>query len=140
MATPNAVDAAFYKQVHRLVSKRLEAGDGDRDKQRRGARCVQRIAPCLDGRMPELAAFREVECQDLSAGGFSYLWPEPSQAETLAVELGVAPVLIYVTAHVVHVSEIRLGADVKFLVRCRFIGRLAPESAMPPRCAATRMP
>ena len=77
MATPNAVDAAFYKQVHRLVSKRLEAGDGDRDKQRRGARCVQRIAPCLDGQMPEMAEFQEVDCQDLSAGGFSYLWPEP---------------------------------------------------------------
>jgi len=130
MATPNGVDAAFYKQVHRLVSKRVQTGDANREKQRRGARCVQRIAACLDGRMPELVAFQEVECQDLSAGGFSYLWTEPTQAETLAVELGVAPVLFYVTARVVHVSEIRLGADVRFLVRCRFIGRLTPEEAL----------
>jgi hypothetical protein len=129
MAIINSVDAGFYKQVHRSISKKLQAGDGRRDTQRRGRRCVQRIAPCVDGRMPTLAAFREVECQDLSAGGFSYLLSEPPDAETLAVELGVPPVLIYVTARVINVSEIWQGGETMFLVGCRFTGRLTPDEA-----------
>ncbi|HEV3003652.1 MAG TPA: PilZ domain-containing protein [Pirellulales bacterium] len=130
MAMQKGVDAAFYKQVHRHISQALENGDERRNERHRGARCIQRIAPCVDGRLPVLAAFREVECQDLSAGGFTCLLPEPPEIETMAVELGAPPVLIYVTARVVHVSESRLGEEIKYLVGCRFTGRLDSNEAV----------
>lgn len=76
--------------------------------------------------MPSLSQFRDVECQDLSAGGFSYVAVEPPECETLAVELGKAPVLIYVTARIVHISETLAGAETRFLIGCRFTGRLGP--------------
>ncbi|HUY90692.1 MAG TPA: hypothetical protein VMV10_18300 [Pirellulales bacterium] len=84
----DASDSSFYKQVHRLIAKRLSEDANRRGPQRRNYRCVQRLAACTGEQVPELAEFREVVCQDLSAGGFSYLSTATPETETLAVELG----------------------------------------------------
>jgi hypothetical protein len=125
-AMADAGDSSFYKQVHRLIAKRLSEESNRRGRERRSYRCIQRLAPCTGDQVPAMSEFREVVCQDLSAGGFSYLCSTPPEADTLAVELGKAPVLIYVTACVVHVSEVRSGGERQFLVGCRFTGRLGP--------------
>lgn len=124
----DAGDSSFYKQVHRLIAKRLSEDSNRRGPRRSNYRCIQRLAPCTGDQVPGMSEFQEVVCQDLSAGGFSYLASAPPDTETLAVELGKAPVLIYVTACVVHVSEIRSGAERQYLVGCRFTGRLGPLS------------
>lgn len=120
----DAGDSSFYKQVHRLIATRLSEDANRRGRQRRSYRCIQRLAPCTGDQVPELSEFREVVCQDLSAGGFSYLSSSTPDTETLAVELGRAPVLIYVTARVIHVSEVRSDGERQYLIGCRFTGRL----------------
>lgn len=120
----DAGDSSFYKQVHRLIAKRLNEDANRRGRQRCSYRCIQRLAPCSGDQVPELSEFREVVCQDLSAGGFSYLSDVTPATETLAVELGQAPVLIYVTARVIHVSEVRTDGERQYLIGCRFTGRL----------------
>jgi len=122
-------DSSFYKQVHRLIATRLNEDVNRRGRERRSYRCVQRLAPCTGEQVPSMSEFREVVCQDLSAGGFSYISSEAPDAETLVVELGKAPVLIYVTACVVHVSEVLTEAERQFLIGCRFTGRLGPLAA-----------
>ena len=119
---PRYEDAAFYKDVHRLITRQLNADrrGGDRN----AYRCVQRIAPLIGEQLPPLSQFCEVKCQDLSPGGFSFVCDAPPEYENYAVELGKPPVLIYVTARVVHVSELRQGSRVQFLAGCRFTGRL----------------
>lgn len=131
----DAGDTSIYKQVHRLIAARLSEDRNRRGKQRRGYRCIQRLAPCADEQVPGLAEFRDVECQDLSAGGFSFLADTAPACEMLAVELGKAPVLIYVMARVVHISENWSGAERKILVGCRFTGRLARTPADGPGAA-----
>ncbi|HVX12811.1 MAG TPA: PilZ domain-containing protein [Pirellulales bacterium] len=119
---PRYEDVAFYKDVHRLITRHMQ---GDRRAGDRSAyRCVQRIAPLIGEQVPPLADFYEVKCQDLSPGGFSFTCDTPPDYENYAVELGKSPVLIYVTARVVHVSELRQAQRVQFLAGCRFTGRL----------------
>ncbi|HQU46709.1 MAG: hypothetical protein B7Z73_12320 [Planctomycetia bacterium 21-64-5] len=119
---PRHEDVAFYKEVHRLIARELHSDrrGGDRN----AYRCVQRLAPLIGERVPPLSEFEEVRCQDLSPGGFSFVCDAPPEQEDYAVELGRAPVLIYVTARVVHVSEVRVGSRVQYLAGCRFTGRL----------------
>lgn len=119
---PRHEDVAFYKEVHRLIAKQLHGNrrTGDRS----AYQCVQRIAPLVGDELPPLSEFKEVRCQDLSPGGFSFACDTPPDDEKYAVELGRAPVLIYVTARVVHVSEIRIDSRVQYLAGCRFTGRL----------------
>ena len=119
---PRFEDVAFYKDVHRLITWQLQSDrrGGDRS----AYRCVQRIAPLIGDQLPPLADFYEVKCQDLSPGGFSFVCDAPPEHELYAVELGKSPVLIYVTAQMVHVSELRHGQRVQFLAGCRFTGRL----------------
>ena len=115
-------DLAFYKEVHRLIARHLhpDRRGGDRN----AYRCVQRLAPLIGEQVPPLSEFKEVKCQDLSPGGFSFLCDSPPEYESYAVELGKAPVLIYVTARILHISEVRQGLRVQFLAGCRFTGRL----------------
>lgn len=126
MAVPRDDDVAFYKEVHRLLRAR-QRGDNRRNRDRKTYQCIQRLAPLVTGHTPALAEFQEVKCQDLSPGGFSFLCAQPPEHETYVVELGKPPVLIYVTARVVHVSELRADSLVQFLVGCRFTGRLPAE-------------
>ena len=131
MAIPRDDDVAFYKQVHRLL-RAGQRGENRRNRDRKTYQCAQRLAPLVSGHTPPLSDFCEVKCQDLSPGGFSFLASQPPEHETYVVELGKPPVLIYVTARVVHVSELRVGSQVQFLVGCRFTGRVPAEGGMAP--------
>lgn len=123
MATLRKDDVAFYKDVHRFIAQRVASTSDRRDRDRNSFQCVQRLAPLTGDELPPMAAFEEVKCQDLSPGGFSFLSPTAPEHEDYVVELGKSPVLIYVTARVVHVSELRLRSKSQYLVGCRFTGR-----------------
>jgi hypothetical protein len=123
MATLRKDDVAFYKDVHRFIAQRLSCNSARRNRGRNSFDCVQRLAPLSSDELPPMAAFEDVKCQDLSPGGFSFLSAIAPEHEDYVVELGKSPVLIYVTARVVHVSELRLRSQSQYLVGCRFTGR-----------------
>lgn len=85
---------------------------------------TQFIAPCLKGRLPTPGAFREVHCVDVSSAGFSYLTEAFPDTDSLVVEFGVPPSLIYLSARVVHCTRLSEKGDTQYKIGCRFTGRL----------------
>ena len=60
----------------------------------------QRIAPMRSGRFPSPGDFFEVDCYDISAGGFSFFLDREPDFDTLAVELGTPPRQSFLAARV----------------------------------------
>ena len=83
----------------------------------------QMIAPIIGNKLPDLDQFFPVMCNDISAGGFSFLIHQPLPANGLVVALGVAPQVSYLTAKVVHVNRIDFQGRKMFLVGCCYTGR-----------------
>jgi PAS domain S-box-containing protein len=85
----------------------------------------QRIAPILDGRLPDDDEFVQIQCNDIAAGGFSFISTKPMQSDMLVVALGTPPRLTYLTAQVAHVTRIERDGERMYLVGCSYIGRVA---------------
>ena len=85
----------------------------------------QRIAPILDGRLPDDEEFVQIQCNDIAAGGFSFISAKPMQSDMLVVALGTPPRLTYLTAQVAHVTRIERDGNRMYLVGCSYIGRIA---------------
>ena len=83
----------------------------------------QMIAPLIGNKLPELDQFFPVMCNDISAGGFSFLIHQPLPTKGLVVALGVAPQVSYLTARVVHVSRVDYQGHKMFLIGCCYTGR-----------------
>ena len=62
----------------------------------------QRIAPVIEGKLPAHDEFEEVNCRDISAGGFSYFTPLKPDFKEIVVALGFPPSLTYLSADVMH--------------------------------------
>ncbi len=103
------IDATFYRLIHQLSSMSSTGENAERRAQeRRPFATWQRIAP-YDGRgCPEESQFFEVQCHDLTQGGFSFLLARRPTFTSLVVEFGTAPDLIYVAAQVLRVSRVLL--------------------------------
>lgn len=84
----------------------------------------QSIAPVIQGAMPPKSAFVEIECNDIAAGGFSFLSPQPPPSNSLIVALGVAPKLTYLKAEIVHVRRVQNEGRSMYLIGCSYIGRV----------------
>lgn len=95
-----------------------------RRKPRRAYPYLQRLAPVVDDQMPDPKQFVDVECHDISSGGFSFLFPYPFPSDSLVVELGVPPKLTYLMAQVAHVTRTTLGNATYYLIGCNYTGRL----------------
>jgi hypothetical protein len=80
----------------------------------------QRLAPCIDGRIPSLAEFVEVQCEDLSAGGFSCLLEFRPNFEHLAVALGAPDHPWLRTARIKNCAEVIDGGRRLFRIGCVF--------------------
>jgi PAS domain S-box-containing protein len=91
---------------------------------RRAYRYRQSIAPVDDSMMPMPKAFFEVECWDISACGLSFLMDRLPDFETLVVALGRAPALSHFTARVMRVARVEQNEQTRYLVGCRFLGRV----------------
>jgi hypothetical protein len=91
---------------------------------RRAFRYRQLIAPMRDGCLPSRNHFVEVECRDISAGGIALVLSEPPDFEDLVVALGKPPDESHFTSKVVRVEELEERGGTRYLVGCRFTGRV----------------
>ncbi|MDZ7618139.1 MAG: hypothetical protein U1E05_14130 [Patescibacteria group bacterium] len=142
------IDASFYNLVHQLS---VMGGNSpvDRRRQRRSRFvATQRIALRRAPGIPDEAEFIEVQCHDLTRGGFSFLLPSKPSFHFLVVAFGAAPNITYISARVTHSEPVlvhksglieRLGENGEpseanpaltkrmVLVGCGFIERLTPS-------------
>lgn len=103
------------------------AGSTGRDRRhspRRTYPYFQKIAPIFGGTIPPRRRFFEVQCRDLSAGGMAFYIDRPPDFDTLVIELGTPPEEKHVTARVMRVAKIEDEGRKRYLVGCRFTGRI----------------
>ena len=108
------------------ANKKVEfSGEELRTSPRRQFSYEQRIAPLTDGEIPDQDDFFEVECNDLSAGGISFVLDRPPDFTNLVAVLGKPPDEVRFSAEVVRTwTEQRDGKE-QHIVGCRFTGRLS---------------
>ncbi len=85
---------------------------------------TQSIAPVVYGALPHREHFVEVECCDLSAGGFSFYLDKPPPYDTLVLRLGPPGSDTFVSARVAHVREVEHDGETAQLIGCQFIGKV----------------
>ena len=101
------------------------SGAEKRTSPRREFRYLQRIAPIVDGRVPEDDEFIKVVCCDISAGGFSFLTSRPPEFDELVISLGSPPNDRKVIAKVVRIVKTDENGQLMHQIGCQFIGRVA---------------
>lgn len=89
----------------------------------------QRIAPVVDGKLPDRRAFIDVQCKDIAASGFSFLSPTPPASDTVVVALGIPPKVTYLIARVIHVTRVDHDEQRKFVIGCNYVGRAVYDQA-----------
>jgi hypothetical protein len=95
------------------------------------------LSPVKGDCLPGLHEFREVLCEDLSAGGVAMLLPHPPDFETCVVAIGKAPHVNYFLARVAHAEHV-------FRIGCQFLSRLDLDpttgdlAALPPGGGASK--
>lgn len=111
----------------RSASPICSEGGGNQERRRRPRRSYpyrQLIAPVVDGRHPPASEFVEIECNDIAAGGFSYLASQPPPSNTLVVALGTMPKLTYLNAEVAHVTRVKQeDGRTMYLIGCTYTSR-----------------
>ncbi len=123
----HAKDAKFYSLVHTVLeAERRRDLDERRGGRRHPYRCTQLIAPFVEGRLPDKSQFRQVQCVDLSANGFSYLAAEAPANERLIITLSLDP-FICLLAQVVRCELRTQELGVVYRVACRFSGRIESD-------------
>lgn len=93
-----------------------------RKSRRRSFQFRQQVAPYQGGMLPGKASFREVECQDISPTGFSFLCSQLPDFDAVVVALGVAPRHTYLSAHIVSRCPLDDGPAPLYRIGCRFVG------------------
>jgi len=96
-----------------------------RRKPRRSYPYSQRIAPILDGKRPDLSDFSEIQCNDIAAGGFSFISDSPPVSDCYVVALGCPPKFTFLTAQIAHVTRVQHEGQRRFLIGCNYAGRVA---------------
>jgi PAS domain S-box-containing protein len=107
-ATPNSETSGRERRTH----------------DRRPYSCVQSVAPCIHGKLPERTQFRPVRCHDISPRGFSFLLAAPPDFEELVAAFGSAQSRLYLRGRVVHSTPFRQGGRNVVLVGCEYSGRV----------------
>jgi len=100
------------------------SGAERRTSPRKEYRYTQSIAPIYGGVIPSRNRFFSVKCCDISAGGVSFFLDEAPDFKDLVVALGQSPSLTHFTARVARVVEKSEGNRTRYLVGCRFTGRV----------------
>jgi hypothetical protein len=116
-------DVDFYTVVHEMRREAQLWVQRGRSADRRAFSCRQWVAFYDDGDAEHERTFREVECHDLSTGGFSFLTSEIPEAERLCVRLGAPGKFVYLTAQMVHCLSVDTDGAPGFIIGCRFLGR-----------------
>lgn len=130
-ATPAPVGkpAAATRDAAKKQSKKAAPESVDKPPQknrrmspRRPFQYRQQVAPYHGGLLPGKASFREVECQDISSTGFSFLSSQLPDFDSIVVALGVAPQQVYLWAHIVSRFPLNDGPAPLYRIGCRFVG------------------
>ncbi len=95
-----------------------------RTKPRRSYPYAQRIAPVINGTRPDLRDFVEIQCNDIAAGGFSFVSDAPPVSDAYVVALGCAPKVTYLSAQIAHVTRVQHDGKRRFLIGCNYMGRV----------------
>ena len=97
---------------------------GDRrSRPRRAYPYVQLIAPIVDDELPPIHEFREVQCRDIGAGGFSFFSPKVPKELNFVVAFGAGDSLTYLTARQIHLTPTSRSGQSAYIVGCRYTGR-----------------
>ncbi len=107
-----------------MAPHRGPAGRELRSSPRRDYRYRQKIAPLVDGLRPSKRSFFEVVCRDISAGGISFYMNRLPDFDTLVLALGNEPAVSHFTARVMRVARVEEEGRIRYLVGCRFLGRI----------------
>lgn len=95
-----------------------------RQSPRRSYQYRQLIAPMHSDKLPDRKKFFEVVCQDISAGGISFLLDNEPLFKRVVVALGKPPRLSFFVAEIVRVQPQDVEGKEKWLIGCRFCGRI----------------
>ena len=119
-------ETAFFEMIHTLLEAQRAVDDEDETAERRSAtrspfQHAQLLAPFDGARLPGHAAFRAVQCRDLSPGGFSFYSPIAIETPQVIVALGVVPFSFF-SAQIMRQEPCGEGRGV--LTGCRFLQRL----------------
>lgn len=117
-------DKALFETVHRLLSSEpVVDAENRRANARRPFRRRQLIAPYDGTRPPDAGEFRALDCEDLSERGLAYYELEVPTYRQLVIALGPAP-FRFITAEVARFMPVRRPEGLRYLVGCKFLGRL----------------
>jgi PAS domain S-box-containing protein len=109
------------------ASNATEQASQESDRRRRPRRLYpfkQSLAPICEGRIPTARDFTDVQCHDISSGGFSFLSAVPPTSDSFVVILGQPPQLTHVTAQVAHVRRVTHDGRRMYLIGCNYTGRI----------------
>ena len=115
------VDGASTAQAFQTVGE--SDGSERREKPRRAYPYIQLVAPIVDGQLPPRDSFKEVNCRDISAGGFSFTSSWIPQEKSLVAAFGSGKSLIFLVAEVVHTRPTQVNGKPAYLNGCRYTGR-----------------
>jgi PAS domain S-box-containing protein len=110
------------------ASAKSDSHEG-RKHDRRPYQCIQMVAPCIDGKLPELDQFREVRCYDISPGGFSFLLATRPNFDELVAAFGAESSRLYLRARIKHISPIQFEGHKVLLIGCEYLGRIRMPTA-----------
>ncbi len=104
-------DPEFYELVH-YVAEILPAEESPerRRDQRQSFPSIQRIALRHGAELPADSEFVDVQCYDLTGGGFSFLLPSQPNFDQLVVALESQRGIIHVAAEVRHTADVLVDA------------------------------
>ncbi len=101
-----------------------DVGEEARSSERHQYAHGQLIARMINGKLPAPADFFEVDCRDLSAGGFSFYLDNPPDFDALVVALGRRSALSHFAARVAHVAKVQHDNRQQYLIGCQFTERV----------------
>lgn len=129
----NELDANFFNLIHRVLAEQKKASHNRRSCDRRAYEAFARIALPRGLDLPDEAEFFEVQCQDLTRRGCSFLLPYCPDFGELIISFGAPPNAIYLAAQVVHCDDVLIlpnGHDALPVDETE-LGDTAPAEAQP---------
>ena len=103
---------------------RPRAGKDMRSSPRKSFSFPQMIAPVTaEGGTPKPGEFMVVECNDISAGGISFVLDYRPEFKEAVIVLGSPPNVTSVVAEIVRISTTTRDGRIAYLIGCRFTGR-----------------
>lgn len=85
---------------------------------------IQWVAPLHGDKRPGPGDFVPVRCCDISKTGFSFWLDEQPDFRELVVQIQKGTGVMFIKAEVVHTKRQGLAGHERFLVGCRFNGRI----------------